>query len=287
MVINELLRLGLDKLKGREFANPALEARLILAKLLKVDKSYIYAYGEKEVSKEVEEKFVEFMEKRADGYPLQYLINEKEFMGLDFYVEEGVLVPRPDTEVLVEYILNYIDREFKDENIKVLDLGIGSGAISLSIANYCPKAFVYGVDIDEIPIKVSNINKEKFKLNNVEFLKGDLFQPIEDLNMKNSFNIIASNPPYIPKKEIEKLQIEVKTYEPRLALDGGDEGLDFYRQISVFAKDYLVHSGLLIYEIGYDQGIAVKEIMCNEGYKNIEILQDLQGLDRVVLGYVK
>lgn len=124
MVINELLKLGVEMLKDNEFSNPQLETRLILSKLLDVDKSFIYAYGERQVSKEVEDKFLELLTKRLKGYPFQYILNEKEFMGLDFYVEEGVLVPRPDTEILVEYVLEYINRNHGDENIKVLDLEV-------------------------------------------------------------------------------------------------------------------------------------------------------------------
>ncbi len=282
MVINQLLKMGLEKLSDREFSNPQLEVRLILAKLMNVDKSFIYAFGDKEVTEEVSNEFLKLIEKRSSGYPFQYLIGEKEFMGLDFYVEEGVLVPRPDTEILVEYVLEYI-KTINEEKINVLDLGIGSGAISLSIAYYCQEAFVYGVDIDDIPIKVSNINKRRFGLNNVEFLKGDLFQPI--IEKKGSFQIIASNPPYIPKDVIETLQDEVKKFEPRLALDGGDDGLDFYREISLKAKEYLVDNGLLIFEIGHDQGIVVKEILEKNNFRNIEIKKDLQSLDRVVLGF--
>ncbi len=282
MVINELLKLGLEILKDKEFSNPQLESRIILAKLLDVDKSYIYAYGDKEVPKDIESKFLELISKRAQGFPFQYIINEKEFMGLTFYVEEGVLVPRPDTEILVEYVLDYIKKNYENKSIKVLDLGSGSGAISLSIAKYVPNSYVYGIDIDDIPLKVCNINKERFNLSNVEFLKGDMFAPI--YNMKNTFHIIASNPPYIPRKEIEKLQREVKDFEPRLALDGGEDGLDFYRRIISQAKEFLISDGLLIFEIGYDQGLAVKEIMEHNDFEDVKILKDLQGLDRVVLG---
>ncbi|WFA08678.1 peptide chain release factor N(5)-glutamine methyltransferase [Tissierella sp. Yu-01] len=282
MVINELLKLGVSMLGDNEYSNPQLESRLILSKLLDVDKTYLYAYGEKEVSNEIEDKFLELLTKRSKGYPFQYIFNEKEFMGLDFYVEEGVLVPRPDTEILVEYVLDYINKNHSNETIKVLDLGSGSGAISLSIAKHAKNTYVYGVDIDNTPLKVCNINKERFNLANVEFIKGDMFEPI--MNFKKSFHIIASNPPYIPSTEIENLQTEVKEFEPRLALDGGDDGLIFYRRISFEAKDFLVDDGLLIFEIGFNQGKEVKEILENQGFKNIMILKDLQGLDRVILG---
>jgi release factor glutamine methyltransferase len=284
VVINELLKIGVDELKDIEFAHPQLEARLILSKLLNKDKSYIYAYGDKEISNEIKDKYFEILKLRSQGHPFQYIVKEKEFMGLDFYVEEGVLIPRPDTEILVEYVIEYVKQRYNNKSIRGLELGIGSGAISLSVANYCSNAYIYGVDIEDAPIKVSNINKEKFNLSNVSFLKGDMFEALKGLNLENSFDVIMSNPPYIPSKEIEKLQIEVKTYEPRIALDGGEDGLKFYRIISSEAGNYLVEGGLLIYEIGYNQGLAVKEILLSNGYKDIQILKDLQGHDRVVLG---
>ncbi len=285
MVINQLLKVGFEKLKSLDYSNPSLEARLILVKLLNVDKSYLYAYGDREVEDEIRDQFLEIIEKRSEGYPLQYILKEKEFMGLNFYIEEGVLVPRPDTECLVEYVIEYIEKEYYDLNIRVLDLGIGSGAISLSIAQNCPNVYVYGVDIDETPIRISNINKKRFNLTNVEFFKGNMFEAIEDLDLRNSVHIIASNPPYIPSKDIQSLQAEVRIYEPRLALDGGLDGLNFYRDITKKANEYLIDKGLLIYEIGYNQGQEVKEILEENGFVNIKILKDIQGLDRVVLGF--
>lgn len=276
MVINDLL-------KKSPLNIP--ESILILCKLLDRDKSYIYTYGDMKVSPSVVDKFLELMEKRLSGYPLQYILGEWEFMGLNFYLEEGVLVPRPDTEILVEYIIEYIKRQYNNIELNILDLGVGSGAISLSIANYCKNAVVYGVDISDIAIKVANTNKDRLNLLNVNFFKGDLFEPLEKKDLKGKLQIIASNPPYISKDGIEKLHTTVKDFEPRLALDGGVDGLDFYRKITPISKEFLVDNGLLIYEIGFDQGEEVKTIMNLEGFKEISILKDLQGLDRVVLGF--
>ena len=278
MEINDLLR---------KSKNDLLDSILVLCKLLNVDKSYIYTYGEEEVSTDTVDKFLELMEKRSLGYPIQYILGEKEFMGLDFYIEEGVLVPRGDTEVLVEYIINYIEENYGDKKINVLDIGIGSGAISLSIANYCKNTEVLGIDISRTAIKVANINKKRFNLSNVNFYEGDLFQALEGLSMEGKFNIIVSNPPYISKKDIEDLDVQVKDFEPRLALDGGVDGLDFYRRITLESKDFLVEGGLLIYEIGYDQGDLVKEILIKEGFKDVSIIKDLQGHNRVVMGLLK
>lgn len=270
----------------RQYKDLPLDSVLILCKLLNKDKSYIYTYGDKEVSKEVEDKFLKLMKKRASGYPIQYILGQREFMGLDFYLEEGVLVPRPDTEILVEYIIGFIKKKYKDETINILDLGIGSGAISLSLGYYCKNSYVFGVDISPFAIKVANINNERFNLSNVSFYKGDLFDALKDHNLERAFHIIVSNPPYISSDEIENLDVTVKDFEPRLALDGGLDGLDFYRRITSGSKEYLRDGGLLIYEIGYDQGEKVKKIISLEGFKDVSILKDLQGHDRVVLGFM-
>ncbi len=284
MDINSLLKKGVNIIGEIKYGNPHLEAVLVLAKLLKVDKVYIYIHGEKEVEPEIEQEFIKLMEKRATGYPIQYILNEKEFMGLDFYIEEGVLIPRPDTEILVEYLLTFIDEKYDKRPINLLDLGFGSGAIALSVAYYRKNVNVYGVDVGDISMKVACINKDRFNLNNVKLYKGDLFHGIEGLGMEGKFHIIASNPPYISDEEIKKLQREVKEYEPIEALSGGEDGLDYFRKIIPKSKDYLCPQGLLILEIGYNQGKAVKDMFVKEGFKDIEILKDLQGLDRVVLG---
>lgn len=281
MEINELIKIGVDSIKGRLYSNPMLEATLLLSKLMKVDKVYIYTHGKDEVPEEIVEEYIKAIEKRSKGYPIQYIIKEKEFMGLDFYIEEGVLIPRPDTEVIVEYILAYIDKNHPNENIKVLDIGIGSGAIGLSVAYYRKNTYVYGVDISPAALKVAGINRDRFKLTNVKLLESDLFEKIDK---DEKFHIIASNPPYIPTETIDRLQEEVKNYEPRIALDGGREGMDFYRRIVPESKEYLNEKGLLILEIGYDQGNQVRDLMLKEGFKDVKILKDLQGLDRAVLG---
>ncbi|NLX61174.1 MAG: peptide chain release factor N(5)-glutamine methyltransferase [Tissierellia bacterium] len=281
MEINKLLKIGAEKIKGRQYGNPVLEATLLLGKLLKVDRVYIYTHGHEEVPDFIVDKYFEMIDRRRAGYPIQYIIKEREFMGLDFYVEEGVLIPRPDTEILVEYVLEYIDKNYGQQEVEVLDIGIGSGAIGISIAYYRKNARVYGVDISQKALEISNINKERFNLENINIFKSNLF---ENIDKDKKFHIIASNPPYIPKDHISSLQEEVQ-YEPVLALDGGKDGLDFYRRIIPESKEYLHPNGLLILEIGYDQGAAVVSIMEEEAFENIEILKDLQGLDRVVLGF--
>lgn len=282
MEINQLLKIGADMIIDREYGNPLLEATMVLESLLDVDRIYIYTHGKEKVNDNIVDKFLELMKIRATGYPIQYILKEKEFMGLNFYIEEGVLIPRPDTEILVEYILHYIDKNYPNKSINLLDLGVGSGAIALSIAHYKRNINVYGVDNSDIAMKVANINREKFNLDNVKLYKGNLFEGIEELGIK--FHIIVSNPPYISSEEIDTLQKEVKDFEPMEALDGGEDGLDFYRKIISKSKKYLEEKGLLIFEIGCEQGKDVSNLFLKEGFENIEVLKDLQGLDRVVLG---
>lgn len=282
MVIKDIISKGMELIKEREYSNPHLETILVLSKLLDVDKSYIYVHGDKEIEESTTVKFFDIMKRRAEGYPLHYLLKEVDFMGLTFYLEEGVLIPRPDTEIMVEFIIGNID---KDENMNILDIGVGCGAIGLSIAKHCPNAKVFGIDVDDTSIRVSNINKGLLKVENAHFYQGDLFEALEVNNIDDRFQLIVSNPPYIKTGDIEDLQIEVKDHEPLIALDGGVDGLDFYRRISKRALYYLLQDGILIYEIGYDQGAQVRDILNREGFKGISILKDYQGHDRIVYGF--
>ena len=282
MVIRELLEIGRDKLMDIKYVDPLKESIYILSKVLNKDKSFVYINLDKCINDEEEKKYLDIINRRALGEPMSYIFSAKEFMGIDFLVESGVLIPRPETEVLVEYIIDYIKKDFKEETIRVLDIGIGSGAISLSLAKYCKNSEIVGIDISQEALKIARKNLNILNLKNVEFRESNLFTNIEK---NEKFNIIVSNPPYIKTEVIKDLQIDVKEFEPSLALDGGIDGLDFYRKISSQASSYLVDKGLLIYEIGYDQGQSVKGIMEIEGFKDIEIIKDLNDLDRIVLGF--
>lgn len=284
MEIRQLLEIGNKKLTGVEFVDPIKESIFILSKVLDVDKSFVYINFDKWVNEKQTEKFLEIIDRRALGEPISYIFNTKEFMGIDFFVEKGVLIPRWETEILVEYIIDYIDKNFKDEDINLLDIGIGSGAISLSIAKNCKNVEVLGIDISNRAISVSNKNLDRLALDNVSFRKSNLFESIKS---DERFSIIVSNPPYIKTEVIKDLQRDVKEFEPSLALDGGMDGLLFYRKITKDSKNYLLDKGMLIYEIGFDQGKSVKKIMSDEGFKDVKVIKDLQGLDRIVLGFKK
>lgn len=284
MVINELLEKSMTLMKGNLYANPILESILVLSKLINKDKVYIYTYGDERVSQEIADKFMEIMKKRSTGYPLNYLLGEKEFMGLNLLLEEGVLIPRPETEILVEYIIDEIHSKYRGEKISLLDIGIGSGAISLSIAAQFPDIHVYGVDLYDKPIDVAKKNKERLKLLNVEFFQSDLFNQVK---REQKFHIIVSNPPYIKTGDLEGLQKDVKDFEPLSALDGGIDGLDFYKKITKESKGFLCENGLLVYEIGYNQSGEVKKIMIEEGFTDIKLLKDFQDYHRIISGRLK
>lgn len=290
ITIEELLKKGVDILKEGDFLNPFLDVQLLLCYTLNVDKVHIYTHKKDLVDKESVDKFLNLVYKRKEGYPLQYILGKQEFMGIDFYVEEGVLVPRPDTEVLVEKVIDIVKHKYKDKKVvNVIDIGTGSGAITLSLAYYLKNTFIYSIDISDKALYVANKNCNRLNLQDrVKFLKGNLLEPLSDLKLFNSIDIIVSNPPYIPSREIDSLQKEVSRYEPRLALDGGEDGLDYYRQIVSQSLKYLTEEGILAFEIGFDQGMAVKEIIERSGqFENVEIIKDLAGHDRVVVGFKK
>ena len=283
MVIQELLKWGTDALEKIEYSDPRQETRLILAQLLGVDRSYLYAHGDLEVPDYIKDKFIMIIDRRRAGEPLQYILGTQEFMGIELKVDKGVLIPRGDTELLVEWILSYIDEKLDGRPYRMLDIGIGSGSIALAVAYHRPDGQIIGVDISREALKIAEENRKRIQLDNVSFMESDLFSSLEKEYLV-SFDIIVSNPPYIPEREIESLQIEVRLHEPRLALSGGEDGLDYYRKITAEAGKYLAKDGILIYEIGAGQGADVADIMKTNGFKEITVIKDLEDRDRIVAG---
>lgn len=261
---------------------PRLDVELILQKSLgDVDRIYIHINLNKELSNDEYNLFLSMIKDRINGRPVAYIVGNREFMGLDFFVKEGVLIPRPDTEVLVEEIIELCKNKDK---VEILDIGTGSGAITVSLAKYIEKSTIKSLDISDIPLEVGKKNAINNGVDNkIEFIKSDLFSSIEDKNIK--FDVIVSNPPYIPKKDMETLHTQVKDYEPYNALEGGIDGLDFYRDITEQSKCYLKEDGILAYEVGHDQAKDVSEIMKDNGYTKIYTKKDIQGIDRVVIGF--
>lgn len=261
---------------------PRLDTELLLQKALgDVDRLYIHLNLNKELAQEQETKFIGFAQERLNGRPIAYIVENREFMGLDFFVKEGVLIPRPDTETLVEEIIEMCKGK---RDVSILDIGTGSGAITISLAKYIENSKVMSFDVSEIALEIA---KKNSIINGVdektEFINSDLFTAISDSDIK--FDIIVSNPPYIKKQDIETLHTQVKYYEPYNALEGGDDGLDFYRKITEQGKKYLNTCGILAYEVGHNQAEDVINIMKSNGYKKIYTKKDIQGIDRVVIGY--
>jgi release factor glutamine methyltransferase len=282
VTIEKLIKDGLNIIKQREFNSPRLEVELILCYLLQKDRIYLHLNGETRVSQDIADKFYELAEKRNGGYPLQYITNSQDFMGLNFYVREGVLIPRPDTEILVEKVLEIAKERF-DGKAKILDLGTGSGAIGVSLAYYLRDSFVTALDISEKAVETAGINAKRQGLTNIKVLKADIF----NYRTHEKFHIIVSNPPYIQRDAINGLQTEVSLYEPRLALDGGEDGLDYYRRIVGLFADLHENKGLLAVEIGFEQRKSVEEIFMNSKlFKDIKTYRDLAGKDRVVCGFL-
>ncbi|GAA0084162.1 hypothetical protein UT300007_06010 [Clostridium sp. CTA-7] len=279
--IGELLQIGSKRLKSKEIENYMLDTQLLLGNVLAKDKLYIITNRDKKVSINDEKEFFKLIEKRENRMPIKYILGETEFMGLDFNVKEGVLIPRGDTEVLVEELLKLIP---EDKSLDVCDLCSGSGAIGIALAHYRKNIMVEEIDYYKTPEEVTKENIIKQGLEDrVKFIKSDLLK--EPIAKGKKYDIIASNPPYIREEEIISLMDDVKDYEPHTALDGGVDGLDFYRRIIEESKLVLNENGILAFEIGHDQGEEVTKLMSLSGFNRLKVFKDLAGLDRVVLGY--
>lgn len=278
MTIKEILSKGMIMLKGSNIDSPKVKARLLLQYILKKPRQHLIVYDNEEVGKKEQWEYFVNIEKLANGVPLQHITHTQEFMKMDFYVDENVLIPRPDTEILVEEVIKIAQKINKP---KILDLCTGSGAIAISIAKNIPNAEIYGIDISQKALDIAKRNARELQTN-VKFIKSNLFNKLD----KMKFDIIVSNPPYIKRRDINYLSEEVRK-EPNLALDGGIDGLDFYRKITEEAIDYLKLGSYLCYEIGFDQKDEVIDIINKqEHYSKTYCKKDLGGNDRVIITQV-
>ena len=277
MKVREAINKGSIQLKMQKIDSPKLKARLLMQSLLGKDRQYILVYDEKQLTQKQEEDYFKNIERLGNGEPLQHITHQQEFMKMNFYVNKDVLIPRPDTEVLVEEVIKIAK---KINAKKILDLCTGSGAIAISLAKYIDNSQITAVDISEKALKVAERNAKKNQVENqIAFLSSNLFQE----RTKEKYDIIVSNPPYIKREVIKSLDEEVKK-EPLMALDGGWDGLDFYRKIIHQSYEFLKYKGYLCLEIGYDQKIDVIELIeQEEKYKNTYSKQDLYGNDRIVI----
>lgn len=270
---------GREKLEKAAVDEAALDARLLLEFVCGTDRNTLLAHGDREVSEKEYERYSDLIGRRASRVPLQHLTGRQEFMGLPFSVNEDVLVPRQDTEVLVEEVMKNLH-----DGMRILDMCTGSGCILLSLLRYSNDCTGVGVDLSEKALAVAEENYERLRGERPEmevcFLAGDLFEPLDG----GKFDIIVSNPPYIETDEILNLMPEVREHEPVMALDGGKDGLVFYRRIARDAAAYLNGGGMLFFEIGCEQADSVREIMERAGFREVQVVKDFAGLDRVIYG---
>ncbi len=275
MVISEFVRETAKQLGD----NARFEAELMVMSVMEMDRTRLVLNGKLPVMPQHTYRMNKMIERRKKGEPLQYILGENEFMSLDFFVREGVLIPRSDTEILVETVIDKIG----DKKTTVADICTGSGCIGISIAHYKKNTDVELFDISDIALETAEKN---IKRNNVSDRVKSYKMDILNEYPKKKYDVVVSNPPYIEKAVIETLQTEVKDYEPRIALDGGEDGLVFYRRIAETAHNFLKKGGLLAFEIGYNQGESVRGLMQNDFY-DTEVIKDLNDNDRVVIGKLK
>lgn len=274
MTYRQLYEYGEGKLKEAGIEEAGLDARLLLEYICHTDRNTLLVHGDREQN-EMEEQFYRMcIEKRAARIPLQHITGEQEFMGLTFRVNQHTLIPRQDTEILVEEGMRHMF-----DGMRILDMCTGSGCILLSLLKYSNECEGTGVDISEEALRVARENAQRLGLE-ADFIQGDLFENISG----KRFDMIISNPPYIETAVIETLMPEVREHEPVQALDGMEDGLFFYRKIVDKAAGFLEKGGWLLFEIGYNQGEAVRKLMTAQGFAAVEVVKDYAGLDRVVLG---
>ena len=296
MTRREAYEYGVEQLEAEGIENADCDIRILLEDLCGVDREELFIQGDKVISRRETEIFMNAVNKRMGHYPVQYITGKQEFMGLTFTVNQNVLIPRMDTEILVEEVM----RQLNDKS-RILDMCTGSGCILLSLLYYSNDCEGVGVDISEEALDVAKDNAGRLILDDtfdllfktggmgkkhldedkIEFIQSNLFNDV-----RGRFDIIVSNPPYIRSDVIPTLMEEVRDYEPILALDGKEDGLYFYRKIIEKSPDYLNPGGMLFFEIGYDQATDVVALMEKAGFKDVTVVQDYAHLDRVVWGRI-
>ncbi|MBZ4665126.1 peptide chain release factor N(5)-glutamine methyltransferase [Mahella sp.] len=278
MDVARALEWGGHMLRESGIDTAARDVEILLQELLGMNRSALYLDRNRALLPEQEMVFQQWIEQRCARMPLQYILRKAWFMDMELYVDERVLIPRPETELLVEAVVQ--EAKGMPEPPQILDIGTGSGAIAIALARYMSGCRVWAVDISLDALAVARINVEKYGLQQrVALLEGDLFEPVKGM----AFDIIVSNPPYIARNDLMELAPEVRS-EPELALNGGQDGLDFYRKLC-HAGELLKPHGFLALEIGYDQGRAVSDILRKCDFKDVRVLKDFAGMDRIVLAY--
>ncbi len=281
MTVREILQYGKHALEDSRNEYAKYESRVLLEEVLGIKYMQMLVNPDASVSSEAENRYKEMLEKRRQHYPLQYILGYAHFMDYTFIVNEHVLIPRNDTEVLVEAVDQLLNsKAFESRSVSLLDLCCGSGCIGISLKLYHDNVNLALCDISKDALEVASRNLKKYQLD-AALLESDLFT-----NVKEQYSIIVCNPPYIERDVIPTLMPEVKDYEPMQALDGGVSGLDFYQAILADVHQYLNRDGYLFFEIGYNQGQAVSGLMKNAGFCDVCVKKDYAGLDRIVYGHL-
>jgi release factor glutamine methyltransferase len=277
----EILNQAVEKLRLAGIDRPRTNAELLLGSVLNENKVDLYLDKDRILTSDEIEKFHQYTKERISHRPVQYIIGTVEFFGLEFKVDERVLIPRLETETLVEVVIAQLVNK---KNPKIIDLGTGSGAIAISLAKNLNSPFIYATDVSKDALDVAKGNAIKNKVENqIEFLCGDLFEPLKNKNLESQIDCVVSNPPYVSEDEFETLPREIKDYEPIVALESGKEGLFFHKKIIENSVDFLKKGGLLALEVAFGQAGKVADLIRqNENYNNIEVIKDLSGIDRVV-----
>ena len=280
MNLKEILKYGKEELIKNNIEDASIIAKELAEHIFKITRAQMIANNDMEFSKDQTDNYINSIKKISTGIPIQYITNNQEFMNLNFYVDENVLIPQPDTETLVEEVIN----EYKEKKCEILDLCTGSGAIAISLAKYINESNIVASDISMKALQIAKLNAEKNLVRKkIEFIESDMFNKI----YKDDFDIIVSNPPYIKTKVIEELDKQVKN-EPYIALDGGADGLKFYKIIIENAYKYIKNEGKVFLEIGYDQKNELINLFKeNNHYENIYSKKDLGGNDGIIVATVR
>lgn len=278
MTIKETLKYGCDILEKNGIGEAGIDAWNLFEYITGINRTQYFLYPDKEVDNNQSEKYIEVINKRASHYPLQYITNVQSFLQYDFYVDESVLVPRPETELLVLEAEKLVNKQ-KSGNYNVCDMCTGSGCIAISFKLRNTDCDVDAVDISDAALHIARRNAADLNAD-VTFYKSDLFAALSN----KRYDLIISNPPYIETAEIDLLMSEVKDYEPKLALDGKEDGLFFYRKIIEESNKYLEPDGKVIFEIGFNQADDITNMLKTAHFKDIQVLKDMSGLNRIVIG---
>jgi release factor glutamine methyltransferase len=284
VTLREALTDAIAFLDENAVGSPRMNAEMLLMFTLACDRAYLYAHPERELTSDEKARYQSHLQERSRGVPAQYIVGHQEFWGLDFIVSPAVLIPRPETEHLVEATIGLArttptseEQRHRDGRLKIIDVGTGSGAIALALARELPDADITAVDISPEALEVARTNAARLELERVKFQHNDLLAGFEGAE----FNFVVSNPPYVGESEADKVQLEVRKYEPHIAVFGGPEGLDAVRRLIPQAHAALRAGGWLLMEVGYSQAERVREMLI--GWDDVHTVPDLQGIPRVVV----